>query len=614
MTRTHGIRAPWALGGILLLAACETPTRFATDGMPDAAIDALAPRCETPLDIDDDGDVDDRCEGGTDCDDSDPRIGRSAPERCGNGEDDDCDERVDETEGCLAPTGGSCDMPTVVTASSVVAATMFSLPDGSAAACRFASVRAHHLLRVDLAVASSVRIHARSAPGDFAGAAVVHRASCGGAEIACAAPNDAGTGTPLVIPELPAGSHAFEIVSAQTASEGGAARYDVEIEIGPPIAPPPNDECETSTLVPSTYGTHVQEAELVRATAGALSCDATAGRRDVVYRLELASPADVLLVTSALSPGQYGVSVHTGACDAAVEARCIADATRDEVLLRALPAGTHHIVLSGPDSGRARLAITVSGPTAPRPGETCADPLRLVPGVPVDDTFSGRDLDIAETQCGDTYADGTPLRDIVYDFELATTSDVDVVVIGEPITSGGTRRSTASIERVCGAVGTLPAQICSEPLELVSSTTLRTRARALSPGRYFVIVSGERNANVEVRLDTRPAVPPTPVSGNVDCASARTVPTTPGRHVYTGTIAPGGEAVFRFDLPATTRVRVLPSAEVAESTGWTRGCSETAARMSAYGPLDLTAGSYAVFLRNDGSDSQPYEVAFEIGG
>ena len=67
------------------------------------------------FDADGDGEIDDRCVGGSDCNDGDALIGTSQPERCGDGRDNDCDGTPDETD--CATVGGSCDSPVEITSS-----------------------------------------------------------------------------------------------------------------------------------------------------------------------------------------------------------------------------------------------------------------------------------------------------------------------------------------------------------------------------------------------------------------------------------------------------------------------------------------------------------------
>jgi hypothetical protein len=341
-------------------------------------------------------------------------------------------------------------------------------------------------------------------------------------------------------------------------------------------------------------------------------------RRDLFYSLELASPANVTVDISERSPGAYGVAVRSGACDAATVVRCVDD-VREGVLARALGAGRHLVVVSGPSAGLASVTLTLEPPTAVLPGETCADPIRLVSGTTVSDTFEGRDLDIPETRCGLPDFGGLPLRDIVYDFVLSEPSDVVIRVEGPMIVSGSMRPSVASIERVCGGLGTLLEQLCQEPeppTRRPRGSILRTRATALAAGRYFVVVSGERGSDVAVSFEAGPPVPPIVVTGNNDCATAFDVDTRPGRHTYTGSLTDGGRAVFRVDLAAPNGLTVIQWPPIG-NVWFTTGCSETArpVRVDSLAPTPLEAGEYIFSFENETGTAGPleYEIAFELG-
>ena len=62
----------------------------------DACVEETKSCVRAPRDVDGDGEADDHCEGGSDCDDIDPLVGATRAEICGNGKDDNCNRRVDE--------------------------------------------------------------------------------------------------------------------------------------------------------------------------------------------------------------------------------------------------------------------------------------------------------------------------------------------------------------------------------------------------------------------------------------------------------------------------------------------------------------------------------------
>lgn len=614
----HSVRACVALGWMVSCAGCDIATQVASVGRADAAVrvDGAADSGPLPcsLDLDGDGEIDLRCPAGTDCEDGDPSVGQDSDEQCGNASDDDCDARIDEAD-CTPPRGSTCEAPTVLTASARVEAIMFPWGDAATLSCVSPlTPHAHHVLRVDLEEPRSVRLRTAWPAGDWSGASLAHVTSCGSEGGSCGAifsPDiTAGGESNLAFARLPAGTHFFEVQTS-----GSAPSYPVDVRIEPVVSLPANDVCAGATPIPDESGVHTYEADFFAATAGDEGCGVGPDRADLFYSLDLASPADVTVDVSG-TPGRYAVSVQSGSCGATSEVRCVDD-IREPVLVRALGAGRHVLAVSGPRSGSATLTVTLEPPAPVLPGETCADPIRLVPGTTVTDTFAGRDLDIPETQCGLPDLGGPPLRDIVYDFVLAESSDVEIVVEGPAVLDARMRPSVASIERVCGEIGSVPAQRCAERLE---SNVTRTRVAALAAGRYFVTVSGELGSAVSVSLVVGAVVPPTVVADNRDCASAFAVDTSHGRRTLVGRLAAGEEAFFRVELSTASRIDVY--GPFAHSVNLTSGCPETGPRgRGGWRSLgsSLEPGTYLFVLVNEWGDPPPgfeplYEIAFEIGG
>jgi hypothetical protein len=613
------VRACAALGWMACFAGCDSDIQVASIGQADApaaldaAVDSPPPPCT--FDLDGDGEIDDRCVAGTDCDDDEPFVGERMVEQCGNAVDDDCDSVVDEPA-CATPPGGGCDAPTVVTASGPIDAILFPWGDTPTLSCvSNGEPTGHHILRVDLAEPRSLRLVTQWPPSDYRGAFLSHPMACGSEVGACGTTTTderygLGGVSTLAFARLPAGQHFFEVQTSGAPPER-LSSYFVDVRIGPVLAPPANDVCAGATSVPDAYGVHTFEADFIAAEPGAVPCGPGGmgtGERDLFYSLELARPANVTVDVTERTFGRYGVAVQSGDCDAATVVQCVDD-VREGVLARALGAGRHLVVVSGPSVGLATITVTIEPPTAVLPGETCADPIRLVSGTTLSDTFDGRDLDIPEVQCGLPDIGGLPLRDIVYDFVLTEPSDVEVRVEGPAIVDARMRPSVASIERVCGGLGTLPEQRCREWTDAPPSSARRTRVPALAAGRYFVIVSGERGSDVAVSFEAGPPSPPTVVTGNRDCATAVRVDPSPGRRLFTGTLDGGIQAVFRLELASATRLAINP----AEGPTFTTGCSDTAPRMRWGVPLELEAGEYAFFFENTSAGPLDYELVFELG-
>jgi len=609
-----------------VLAGCNTPTMVATDGRSDGAADAAAdaavpmPTCVPPLDLDGDGAFDDRCADGTDCDDRDPTVRPGAPELCGNSIDDDCDGVTDAT--CVDATGSSCAAPTILTVSNTIAATLYA--GGADPACfGLGYYSGRHVIRVDLSEPRAVSLStAWPEYDDSRSAFFIALDVCDGASTGCS-PSIAGAGsTSLAFAGLPEGSYFFEVrgESGPSAITGEAPSFDVRVEITPPILPPDNDTCERALAIPGARGTTMHRVELTASSVDPLA-DACSVAKDVYFRFELSAPSDVTLDFASEVAGAYGIALYSGECVGATTVQCVPEIT-EGLLMRALSPGGYLVRVSGPDNGLGTLTVTLSAPTVARPGETCADPTPLVPGVWAADTLDDRALDHGPTECGN---DDSFLRDVVYDFTLSAPSEVQVVV------RGADGSPTASIQASCGTVGSVPEQRCSEPALAwwFDGGALRTRASRLPAGRYYVVVRAGRFERIETLLLVEAPKSITPVGGNVDCASARVLSSSPGLTVYSGTFESTTGPIFRIDLPISAGGRFVANAHlftppargsarptVLGQVLWARGCGGAepvpGAPISFEGGL-LHAGTYYIEVEPM-SDVSRYELAFEIGG
>jgi hypothetical protein len=517
-----------ALGACLSMLGCPTASVLTRDDASSAA-DAPRPgedggpvRCTH--DIDGDGEIDDRCPDGTDCNDDAPSVGRGMDELCGNLADDDCDGLEDEAE-CTGIAGSSCEEPTVINATTAVwlapvtgdtriVADAPGAP-GAEDACGpiIDGPYAIGRVRVDLAERSSltVRVDDGSSVGPFL--ALVE--SCGGAVSRCGEVQEGSSAHSaiLVAADLAAGSHWIEVAWAHTEPHP----IEVRVEIRPPLTTPTNDLCAGATTIAPSGGSLPAEDLSLAADDLSLACELADTRYDLFYAIDLAEPADLAVTVIPLLESQSGwpfsiaVLGETG-CESTEPRRCTSGPTLADRSLRArsLPRGRHVIVIQGRLSARFRALFEVLPPTPILEGESCDDPAPMLPDVPVTGTWSAHDRDILELGSA-----GTP--DVVYDFELTEPRDVEIVATG----------ARPMLFASCGDIATVPRHYADFPVPAGSPAPAESMVHglALAPGRYFVVLFASLDPTYTAELHLSAPRAPTVVSGNETCATAATLPT-----------------------------------------------------------------------------------------
>ncbi|MEO0325030.1 MAG: hypothetical protein AAF447_18865 [Myxococcota bacterium] len=447
----------------------------------------------SPRDFDGDGEADFNCEGGTDCNDFDPRRGSLINEICGDSVDNDCDDTVDEAE-CGAPEGNDCDAPIVVPSEGA-----FIEIDSSGATTNFdleclSFTRKDLVFELTLAEARSLTVRAEGRSTTF----VELRTACETGFIECQA------GFPGTLRRRRLEPGTYYIVVADIGGD-----LAVEFDLDEPLPDPPNDTCSGAIDV-SAGGTF--EASFVDvANDGDTSC--STGSTDLFYTFTTTEVRDVVLSAVPSSGGTLGIAVTTACADATTEVACtrVSPASRR---LYSLPAGTYFVSLESV-SGRevsATFDVRFLAPTEPPAGDECrsALPIAITRGVPstATGTLVGRQDDV-DISCGFFY------RDAVYSFELTERSDVTVTVDG-----AGTFMF-ASLRESCEDDAT--------QLRCRSGNPSRSRVRNLLPGTYFVIVeSFALVPSFEVTVLVEDPSDPTPVLGNDACGGAVVVPATGG--------------------------------------------------------------------------------------
>lgn len=492
--------------------------------------DEATRRCETtPLDLDDDGEVDFRCPGGTDCDDRNARVGLLRAETCGDELDNDCDDEVDEAmcggvtfDGCAdaldVSAGGVFSLSTAGTAGSETFPCL-TAADGSTDAA----------LTFTLDSPRNVDLRA-TADGPTRSLGLLLRSSCedSASNLACAT----GVTSELRVRALPAGTYTVWLY------DESSGPLSVTATFSDPTEPAPQSLCATPWLIDASISL---EADLLDAEDSASLPCGTAAAGDHIYRVELDAPANVRLL--AVDPAGAPMTVawmDDCAADDSVR-RCLLGEPVD-AMFYGLPAGSHDFVVEGP-GGRAvpyLLTVDILPPSAPPASDVCEGAGLLVPLETTQGAFGEFEDDYA-VSCG---AVG---REAVYRLQVDQPSDVRLVA------SGGGELIQVALQDSCGDVRS--ERVCA------AGTMLDVTTRNVAVGTYAVLVQSYRAAGFAVMAELAPPTPTLPAQGNDVCESAIAVPeggavfvgdTTDLQGDYLtrscGSEARGRDAVFRIEV------------------------------------------------------------------
>ncbi|MDQ3031618.1 MAG: MopE-related protein [Myxococcota bacterium] len=490
-------------------------------------------------DLDEDGDADFFCEGGSDCDDRDPLRSSTVPEICDDTIDNDCDDLVDEAT-CGRPPYDTCDNPLDVSAGGVfIVNTSGATPDytlGCAASMRQDLVLTFTIADVD--APRDVRIEAE---GDFFSTAVALRTTCTDR----ATELDCSTGFPGTIRRRGLGAGTYFVVLHGY----GAGEIAVTVELSEPTPPPTNETCATPIDV-SAGGTFM--GTMLDVDDDLTTGCGFSGSPDLVYAFTTTAERDVRISATATTGESVAWEVRPTCESAAGAVRCAYGGPASG-RIHQLPAGTYYLVLEGPSHTEVDFTLSVEflDPTPPLAGDQCSNAIPLTLGTPTTGSLTDMEDDL-DTSCGFRY------RDVVYSFTLPVRRDVSIDI------AAGTTFMNASVRTAC-AEG-------SSQLRCSSGGPLRMRLRDLAAGTYYVVVEALRAATFTIGVtDTAPTTA-VAVTGNDTCATAHVVPATGG--LFTGTtvaladdvrtascggMAQSPDAVFQLVL--TSRQRVIASTD-----------------------------------------------------
>ncbi|HVU01110.1 MAG TPA: putative metal-binding motif-containing protein [Polyangiaceae bacterium] len=345
-------------------------------------------------------------------------------------------------------------------------------------------------------------------------------------------------------------------------------------------AAPSYDVCATPLEVNGS-GSFSLSSAAAKGDYKASCLDPTRAFRDLVVAVVVpdGAPQDVDVAVTTTS-GDVALAQVEQCGDASSERSCAKGfvapgATRvARTVLRALAPGAHALYVFS--SADAHLVLTVEYRDAsPEPAnETCGTSSTLEPGTPVVARLAGTSVD-TKSACGDSAGD------LVYEFSLDAPRDVRVVataqdLYGLPLLSlRGEPCTTDASELTCS--------------ESTSAVVFR---RALSPGRYFVVVGGSGPSDVLVTLETSaPTTPPPDESctGAPALEPSRTIDVSLDAHeddVQFGCLDGAVDAAYALTLPRPSDVLLVESISNADF-----GAVSLAAPECARGQAPLACGA-----------------------
>ncbi len=590
---------------------CDEPTKTCVhaprdsdrDGDPD--IHCAAPDCDAgaggDASVADGGAV---CWVGGDCDESNPRVNSRLPELCGDAIDNNCNGMVDMAEpgGCRQPPYDTCSDPLDVSRGG-----RFTMPTAGTTGnyrfqCAGGMLMRDVVARFTLTDARDVTLTAT------AGTAAVYLQlmprMCGSpmttADVRVC---QIGFPTTVRLRALPAGEY---FVLLGTSSSGTSADVELNVDLAPATTPPANDTCAAPRVIPPTGGTFtgdlVDVASDVTTRCGGL-------QPDLVYSITLTERSNIAArvagsrsdyLTLALVDACTRSPATTYRCDSAAPAQFTA---------RELMPGTYFLVVAGRSINPFTLEVMVTPPSPPPAGDTCANPLTIVPGTPAMGSYAGMEADY-QLSCS-----GTGSRDAVYRFTLAERRDVIVTATG-----GASDYFYLALGTTCGDRATERACRFGSPGRLT--------VRGLDPGTYYVVVKSIRGGDYTLTLDTASPVTPMAVTDNDTCSTMVAIPSGGGvymgntammRHDYTApcsTASTSEDVVFRYRVDRRQRVNFSLEGSSFDTLMWlTQGaacpgtnvpgaCNDDSIGVASAFDVTLDPGDYYLFVGGFGSASR----------
>ena len=469
-------------------------------------------RCvNEPRDFDGDGEVDWHCFGGTDCDDFDVTRANGAEEICGDGRDNDCDERVDEAR-CGAPQHDLCDDALDVSAGGRFALALAGASADYALGCGMAGAR-DVTFQFTLDEPRDVTLAANGVlpDGNDEIAVVALRTRCDdvSTELECSR----GFPGQVRMRALPAGTY-FAVGASER-----SVQLLLDVRIDPATEIPSNLSCDTPLDV--SGGGHFSGDLIDVGDEEQIACGFLLAA-EVVYSFTTSEEQDVEISAISVTGERMNFAVRSDCSEPLTTLRCVSDAPA-RARLHQVPAGTYYVLLESSPVREVDFNFDIAfvPPTPPPPGDGCSQPIDLALGETIDGALAGRE-DMVNVVCGCApdqvelgQSCGLFLPDVVYRLNVPETTDLGVHVSG-----GASSVMTYDFRTVCGDDASQLACARGRPLD--------ARVRNVEPGEYYLVVEAQAQTSFSLNVEALPLSVPVDVVDNDTCTSAAEIPETGG--------------------------------------------------------------------------------------
>jgi hypothetical protein len=459
-----------------------------------SCVEATKSCAYSPRDVDQDGDPDEHCAGGHDCNDLNPNVSSLHAEVCANGIDDNCNGLIDEMP-CVTPKGATCD--TAVAASGAGTYSLSTLGSNKtfATSCSVSNPSSGQNVVAAIAVPKGPNVDldvwATAKKGEVA---VALQGTCGqpASELACGSGKDA-TSVRARARNVAPGTY-YAVVTTQSPT-------DVELSVSLLTPTPPATNVDCTTAIPIQPGMPTTVSIIDAPAHLASACTSATGT--LTYSVSLSQAQDVRIFASAVrGSGSPVIGLRNAMCTGASDELSCRNNSASPVYKRNLPPGTYVVTVGATSPIDASITIALSPPSATPADQTCAAPPTISANARV-----AFDLSDHEDAIKDGCFPGGP--DAAYDLTLANASDVLLI-----------ERIAQVVEQ--GAVA-LDAPACSASMACsTGGTPVRTRARNVAAGNYRAVVTDQLGLQGTLDALVRPTVAPTILAaGDADtCATA----------------------------------------------------------------------------------------------
>jgi Putative metal-binding motif len=457
-------------------------------------------------DLDQDGDPDDHCMGGGDCNDLDPRVSSLHPEVCANGIDDNCNGMIDETP-CVSPQGNSCATAIVAAGpgsyrlstagDEKVFSTSCSVTNPAAGQDVVAAVTVPPGPNVDLEVWATTN-------GVEVSAALQAVCQDPSSELACGSATRA-TSVRARARNVAPGTY-YAVVTTQSPTS-----VELEVDLLAPTPPATNVDCASAApIAPGTPTTvSIVNPPMTLPSACAASAGQLAYTGQLTYSFTLTQSQDVRVYASkAKGSGTPVIGLRSPACTGQADELSCRSSGSTPIYRRNLSPGTYVVTVAATSPIDASVLVTLAPPSVAPPDQTCASP----PAAVANGTLAF-DLSNHEDAIKDGCLPGGP--NAAYDLALPSASDV-LLIERFPQTDQG----AVSLDPPDCASNLACSAGSSSPV--AQPSPVRLGKRNVAAGDYRTVVTDLLGLTGTLDTLVRPTVAPTLLPpGSADtCAAA----------------------------------------------------------------------------------------------